>query len=255
MADAGVDIAALLRAVAAGPGGRATVNDVAASVSRPPALVAGELRNAQRAGYLDSAVTLAHEPGADRVYWLTADRGHAVVARLNNDGVGDDLVKIFVVDDSATARRVVRLVLEADGVTVVGEATSGEEALAHVPEAAPDIVVMDWQMPGINGVETTRLLLERHPSLHVVGFSSSGAEEIHQAFLDAGAAAAFHKADVRKLADYVRAGRSGVYHALEWPSARRASATPRRAVGRSTRRRHHNPPGADRRIAAPVLGG
>jgi CheY-like chemotaxis protein len=208
MADTGVDIAALLRAVAAGPGGRATVNGVAASLSRPRALVAGELRDAQRAGYLGSAVTLAQEPGADRVYWLTADRGHAVLERLNSNGADADQVKVFVVDDSATARRMCRLVLGGDGVTVVGEATSGEAALAHVAEVDPDIVVMDWQMPGIDGVEATRLLRERHPSLRVVGFTSSGADEIHQAFLDAGAAAAFHKADVRKLADYVRAGRS-----------------------------------------------
>src|SRR4051794_36493848 len=114
-ADAGVDIAALLRAVAAGPGGRATVNDVAASLSRPRPLVAGELRDAQRAGYLGSAVTLAQEPGADRVYWPTANRGHAVLARLHNNGAGAERVKVFIVDDSATARRMCRLVLEADG--------------------------------------------------------------------------------------------------------------------------------------------
>src|SRR3954447_7403146 len=99
MADAGVDIAALLRAVAAGPGGRATVNDVAASLSRPRALVASELRDAQRAGYLGSAISLAREPGADRVYWLTADRGHAVLERLNNNGAGADQVKVFIVDE------------------------------------------------------------------------------------------------------------------------------------------------------------
>jgi DNA-binding NarL/FixJ family response regulator len=97
-------------------------------------------------------------------------------------------VRLFIVDDSEVARRMLRLLSDdVPGLVVVGEATTGEEALAPIREARPDVVVMDWQMPGINGVEATERLLAEHPNLRVVGFTSSGEPDTHQAFLDAGA--------------------------------------------------------------------
>jgi CheY-like chemotaxis protein len=113
-------------------------------------------------------------------------------------------VRVFVVDDSPTARRMLSLLLtEPRVVVVVGEASSGEECLARVDELAPDVIVMDWKMPGIDGGQTTEDLLAGHPDVRVVGFTSSGSTVTHRAFLDAGAAAVFAKQDATKLRDYL----------------------------------------------------
>jgi DNA-binding NarL/FixJ family response regulator len=113
-------------------------------------------------------------------------------------------VRVFVVDDSPTARRMLRLVLaEKDGLVVVGEAVSAEDCLARIDDFAPDVVVMDWRMPGMDGVDCTREVLARHPGLRVVGFTSSGSDGTRQAFLDAGAAEVFPKEQARELLDYL----------------------------------------------------
>jgi len=113
-------------------------------------------------------------------------------------------VRVFVVDDSPTVRRMLRLVLaERDGLDVVDEALSAEDCLARVAGVAPDVVVMDWQMPRMNGADATRELLARHPHIHVVGFTSSGSDDTRQAFLHAGASEVFPKEDVLDLRDYL----------------------------------------------------
>ena len=71
-------------------------------------------------------------------------------------------VRVFVVDDSATSRATLAWALGHDPqIRVVGEARSGAEALERVPAAAPDIVLMDIVMPGMDGLETTRELMQR----------------------------------------------------------------------------------------------
>jgi DNA-binding NarL/FixJ family response regulator len=113
-------------------------------------------------------------------------------------------VRVFVVDDSPTARRMLRLLLaDRPGVDVVDEAVSAEDCLARVAGVAPDVVVMDWQMPGMNGAHATRELLARHPHIHVVGFTSSGSDGTRQAFLDAGASEVFAKEHALDLLDYL----------------------------------------------------
>ena len=60
-------------------------------------------------------------------------------------------MRLFIVDDSAISRRILCAVLgDLPDLRLVGEAASGEEARARIGEARPDVVVMDWQMPGIN---------------------------------------------------------------------------------------------------------
>jgi DNA-binding NarL/FixJ family response regulator len=113
-------------------------------------------------------------------------------------------VRVLVVDDSPSMRRMLRLVLaELPHVVLVGEAASGEECLRRLDRLAPDVVVMDWRMPGINGVQATERLLESRPDVHVIGFTSSGTADVSPAFLDAGAAAVFAKEQALELRDYL----------------------------------------------------
>jgi DNA-binding NarL/FixJ family response regulator len=65
-------------------------------------------------------------------------------------------VRVLIVDDHDLFRSGLRNLLEEEGVQIVGEASAGQEALTIVRELAPDVVVMDLNMPGMGGVEATR---------------------------------------------------------------------------------------------------
>ena len=60
------------------------------------------------------------------------------------------------------------MLADIDGLQVVGEACTGEEALLKVRELKPDVVLMDVKMPGIGGLEATRKLMRSHPDIKVV---------------------------------------------------------------------------------------
>lgn len=80
-----------------------------------------------------------------------------------------DVFRILIVDDSEVARAAMRMILEDEQrFEIVAEASSGEEALILVEQWTPDIVLMDIQMPGIGGLEATRLLKEQYPYLKIV---------------------------------------------------------------------------------------
>jgi len=75
-------------------------------------------------------------------------------ASLDEQALED--VRVLIVDDHDLFRSGLRNLLEEEGVQVVGEAAAGQEALKIVREVAPDVVVMDMNMPGMGGVEATR---------------------------------------------------------------------------------------------------
>jgi NarL family two-component system response regulator LiaR len=86
---------------------------------------------------------------------------------------------ILIVDDHEVVRKGVRAYLETlPEFQVVGEATSGEEAIALVTEQVPDVVLMDLIMPGMDGVETTRRVKAISPRTQVVVLTSYH-EDIH----------------------------------------------------------------------------
>ena len=73
-------------------------------------------------------------------------------------------VRVLVVDDQAPFRMAAKMVLKrADGFELVGQAETGEESVELVREVAPDLVLMDINMPGINGIEATRRIIEVAP--------------------------------------------------------------------------------------------
>jgi DNA-binding NarL/FixJ family response regulator len=70
-------------------------------------------------------------------------------------------VRVMIVDDQEPFRMAARLVVEStDGFDVVGEAETGEESIEMAQELDPDLVLMDVNLPGINGLDATRKILE-----------------------------------------------------------------------------------------------
>jgi len=80
-----------------------------------------------------------------------------------------DTLRILIADDHPLFRSGLRALLNAvPDMAIAGEATSGEEAIALVVQAQPDVVVMDLQMPGVTGIEATRRILEESPQAGVL---------------------------------------------------------------------------------------
>jgi DNA-binding NarL/FixJ family response regulator len=79
-----------------------------------------------------------------------------------------DALRVLIVDDHDLFRTGLRNLLEEQGVQIVGEAATGENAVRIVRELAPDVVVMDLNMPGIGGVDATRHITSIAPLTRVV---------------------------------------------------------------------------------------
>ncbi len=100
----------------------------------------------------------------------------------------DGTVRILVVDDSALYRQLVRNVLrDVPGVEVVGMAASGDEALAQLDQLAPDLLTLDVNMPGRNGIEVLKEMRRRQSPARAVmlsGFTAEGAQVTTDALLE-----------------------------------------------------------------------
>lgn len=99
-------------------------------------------------------------------------------------------IRVLIVDDAVVMRRMISEVLADDpDIEVVGAAPDGRIALQKVTQVNPDIITMDVEMPGLNGIETVRALRKTHPKLPVIMFSTLTARGA-EATLDALAAGA-----------------------------------------------------------------
>ncbi len=121
------------------------------------------------------------------------------------------VIRVMVVDDHGIVRKGVRFSLQVfDDIELVAEADSGEQALRRVEELHPDVVLMDVVMPGMDGVQTTRLLRERHPQIQVLMLTSFEEGALVQGALQAGAIGYLLKnVAVDELAAAIRSARNG----------------------------------------------
>ncbi|HLB62049.1 MAG TPA: response regulator [Actinomycetota bacterium] len=107
-------------------------------------------------------------------------------ARQREDGSARP-VRVLVVDDNAGFRESLLALLATDEMVVVGEADCGLRALDLVPELRPDVVLMDVRMPSMDGIETTRQLKQRHPTVGVVALTGHEDQDVVRDMLVAGA--------------------------------------------------------------------
>jgi NarL family two-component system response regulator LiaR len=113
--------------------------------------------------------------------------------RCNEDAA--ELLRVIVVDDDALARRMVRDVLQDDGVIVIAEAANGNEAIELSLHYRPDVVVMDLVMPGVDGISATRAIVDAAPDVRVVMLTCSDDRNIGLMTLRCGASGFLSKSD------------------------------------------------------------
>lgn len=102
--------------------------------------------------------------------------------------MGAGQLRVVLVDDSTHVRAMLRRIVEDDNeIILVGEAENGREAVDLVGATAPDVVVMDVQMPVMDGIDATREITHRWPDVRVVGCSACEDPATAHAMTGAGA--------------------------------------------------------------------
>ena len=108
---------------------------------------------------------------------------------VGESAVAPEPVAVLIVDDQAPFRRAARAVVTAtSGFDVVAEAESGEEAVELADHVSPGLVLMDINLPGINGVEATRRIVAAHPGTVVMLLSTYQEADLPADAKDCGAA-------------------------------------------------------------------
>ena len=118
---------------------------------------------------------------------------------------------MLLVDDHTALRQPLRLMLESsEGITVVGEATDGREAVELATTLHPDVVLMDVMMPGLNGIEATRQIARMSPGTRVIVFTAYLEPERLIRALRAGAAGyVVKRSDVAELLTAIQVVHTG----------------------------------------------
>jgi PAS domain S-box-containing protein len=125
--------------------------------------------------------TAGREPGAEGRRRLRAARGAPRSAPAGK-------IRVLLVDDHAVVRDGIALqLLQQPDIEIVGEAVDGETALQLVRALRPDVVTMDVNMPGMNGIDTARAIHAEHPLTRIIGLSMSEESEQGAAMRSAGA--------------------------------------------------------------------
>ena len=81
-------------------------------------------------------------------------------------------IKVMLIDDVDHVRRMLRNMLDLDGFTVVAEAASGAAAIAEIEAADPDVVVIDYSMPEMDGIETARQIRAARPDQVMIMYTA-----------------------------------------------------------------------------------
>jgi len=107
-------------------------------------------------------------------------------------------------------REGLRTLLAGAGLSVIGEVSDGREALRRVRELAPEVVVMDIAMPGLNGIEAAAMIRDRYPATKIVILSMhSSTEHVYRAFAAGAAGYVLKSAAGAEVSEAVRAVHAG----------------------------------------------
>jgi len=114
------------------------------------------------------------------------------------------LIRILIVDDNPAVRRYLRAILEQqEAWRVCGEARTGAEALQKVLESPPDLVVLDYQMPDLNGVDVAKQISEMFPKIPILMVTLHLSKQLAEAAREAGVRGACAKQDIGSVVEAV----------------------------------------------------
>ena len=121
------------------------------------------------------------------------------------------MIRVMITDDHLIVREGLRLILEtADDIEVVGEATDGAECLRLVPELNPDVILMDLQMPRMDGITAIEHLRKNHPEIAIVILTTYNEDDLMIRGLQLGACGYLLKDTSREsLLDTIQAAAKG----------------------------------------------
>jgi CheY-like chemotaxis protein len=140
----------------------------------------------ERIGIFGGRLEIDSAPGKGSRVALTVPLGKADAAPFLVDAVftpavlppridtenHETTIRVLLVDDHALFRNgMARLLKNEPGLEIVGEAKDGQEAIKFTQELKPDVILMDVSMPGLNGIEATRIIHEQHPKVCIIGLS------------------------------------------------------------------------------------
>lgn len=115
-------------------------------------------------------------------------------------------IRLYIAEDTDHVRSMLVDILGLHGFDIVGDAASGEVAVAEIVEADPDVVVMDLKMPGMNGLETARRMREVRPDQQIILYSAYVDPDVERRAKEAGVAVCVPKlAGVEALAREISA--------------------------------------------------
>ena len=104
-------------------------------------------------------------------------------------------IRVLVVDDTTRVRNMLTSMLALDGFEVVGSSGSGREAIAMIETLDPDVVIIDYKMPGMDGLETARRVREARPTQIMIMYSAFIDPRLEAAAADAGVAVCLAKVE------------------------------------------------------------
>lgn len=123
-----------------------------------------------------------------------------------------EVIRVLLADDHKILRKgLAGLLAGYDDIKVVAEAPDGEQAIRLASELRPDVVVMDVDMPGVNGIEATRHITGSFPEVQVIGLSAHADNDVASAICGAGAVSYLNKGGPpEQLVAAIRATRASV---------------------------------------------
>ncbi|MGB8541433.1 MAG: response regulator transcription factor [Candidatus Acidiferrales bacterium] len=114
--------------------------------------------------------------------------------------------RFLIVDDNDLVRQSLRTVLQANPEwEIAGEASNGQDAVEVFKSSHPNLVILDFQMPGMNGIETARRILEIAPAIPIVLFTQHASTELEKHALSAGIRSVVSKTDTFPMVGIIEA--------------------------------------------------
>jgi DNA-binding NarL/FixJ family response regulator len=103
-------------------------------------------------------------------------------------------IRVVVVEDNDVFRNALEVLLTLGGeIEVVASEADGERIVERCTELAPDVLIVDYRLPGLDGVQVTRLVRERCPGVAVVALTAAAEAKEREALIEAGASACIGK--------------------------------------------------------------